>query len=209
MAKNKSGVTVTMGTDNFAKIEKIFSDLNSYSVEVGIFAADESFYAMLANVHEFGITIKPKKAKALTIPVNPKAHGKRASDFPDLFKPHGTNVLAIPKGKDDFEVLFVLMKSVTIPERSFIRSTFDEKEQTWYDFLKGQLNQVIDGKISIEEMYNRMGAVAAADIQAKMANFGSPNNSTATTNTKGSTSPLIDSGGLRQRVTWKVVKRNA
>lgn len=209
MARKKDGVTVTMGTDRFAELERIFADLNSYSVEVGIFAADDSFYAMIANVHEYGLTIKPKKAKALTIPVSPKSHGKRASDFPDLFKPHGTNVLAIPKGKDDFEVLFVLMKSVTIPERSFVRSTFDEKEQTWYDFLKGQLNQVIDGKISVKEMYNRMGAVAAADIQQKMSNFSSPANAPATINAKGSSQPLIDTGGLRQRVTWKVVKRNA
>lgn len=208
MAKKDFEVTITE-ENQLEDIVQIFDDLNNYAVEVGIFAADNSFYAMLANVHEYGITIKPKKAKALTIPVNPKAHGKRASDFPDLFKPRGTNVLAIPKGKDDFEVLFVLMKSVTIPERSFVRSTFDEKEESWYQFLQGQMNLVLAGKISVEAMYDRLGAIAAADIQAKMANFGSPTNSTATTSTKGSSSPLIDSGGLRQRVTWKVVKRNA
>ncbi|OES45233.1 hypothetical protein [Domibacillus iocasae] len=208
MAGKDFEVTVT-DENQLDVIEQIFDDLNNYAVEVGIFAADNSFYAMIANVHEYGLTIKPKKTKALTIPVNPKAHGKRASDFPDLFKPRGTNVLAIPKGKDDFEVLFVLMKSVTIPERSFVRSTFDEKEETWYQFLQQQMNLVLAGKLSVKDMYNRLGSLAAADIQAKMANFGSPNNSTATTSAKGSSSPLIDSGGLRQRVTWKVVKRNA
>jgi hypothetical protein len=208
MARQGS-IRLSINGPDLQRLAQTLEEVKKYSVEIGIFASDNSFYAMIANVHEFGLTIKPKKAKALTIPVNPKAHGKRASDFPDLFKPYGTNVLAIPKGRGDFEVLFVLMKSVTIPERAFVRSTFDEQEETWSQFLKRQLNLAIDGKITVEEMYNRMGAVAAADIQQKMASFGSPNNSSATTNTKGSTSPLIDSGGLRQRVTWKVVKRNA
>lgn len=208
MVRNQSGVTVTMNEDNFDRLERIFADLNSYAVEVGIFAADDSFYAMLANVHEFGITITPKNGKYLTIPVSPKSHGKRAGDFPDLFRPHGTNVLAIPKSRDEFEVLFVLVESVTIPERSFVRSTFDEKEETWSEFLKGQLNSVMSGQITVEDMFNRMGAMAAADIQEKMVN-SSPANARATVSAKGSSNPLVDTGGLRQRVTWKVVRRNA
>ncbi|KIL72717.1 hypothetical protein SD77_3452 [Bacillus badius] len=190
------------------RLERIFADLNSYAVEVGIFAADDSFYAMLANVHEFGITITPKNGRYLTIPVSPESHGKRAGDFPNLFRPHGTNVLAVPKGRNDFEVLFVLVESVTIPERSFVRSTFDEKEETWSEFLKRQLNLVLSGQISVEDMFNRMGAIAAADIQEKMAN-SSPANAGATISAKRSSNPLIDTGGLRQRVTWKVVRRNA
>lgn len=208
MARNRSGVTVTMNEDNLDRLERIFADLNSYAVEVGIFAADDSFYAMLANVHEFGITITPKNGRYLTIPVSPESHGKRAGDFPNLFRPHGTNVLAVPKGRNDFEVLFVLVESVTIPERSFVRSTFDEKEETWSEFLKRQLNLVLSGQISVEDMFNRMGAIAAADIQEKMAN-SSPANAGATISAKRSSNPLVDTGGLRQRVTWKVVRRNA
>lgn len=207
MARNRSRVRVTVTQDNMGRLRRILDDLNKYSVEIGIFASDDSFYAMIANVHEFGITIKPKRARMLTIPVNPKAHGKRARDFPDIFRPRGKNVLAIPAGNGEFEVLFALMESVTIPERSFVRSTFDEKENVWYRFLQTQMNQVFNGRISVYTMFDRIGAQAAGDIQEKMTRM-SPGNAPATSAAKRSSNPLVDTGGLRQRVTWKVVRRN-
>lgn len=206
MAKNRVRVKVKTVRDNFDKLQRVFDDLKRYSVMVGIYGSDESFYTMLANVHEFGITIKPKTAKMLTIPVNPKAHGKRAGEFPDLFRPRGTDVLAIPKGKKDFEVLFVLLEEVTIPERSFFRSTFDEKESKYYRFLESRMNQILAFKMDVKTMYKQLGAMVAADIQEKMLKV-SPGLSGATTAAKGSHSTLVDTGGLRQRITWKVVNR--
>jgi len=203
---NKVKVTVKTVSDNFDKLQKVLDDLNSYAVEIGVFASDDSFYAMLANVHEFGITIKPKKAKRLTIPISPKSHGKRARDFPDLFRPYGTDVLAIPNGKDSFEVLFVLLEEVTIPERAFMRTTFDEKEKKWYQFLEKEMKQVLAFKRDVKTMLERLGAMAVGDIQEKMTNM-SPGNAGATTSAKRSNTSLVDTGGLRQRITWKVVKR--
>lgn len=40
------------------------------------------------------ITIRPVHARVLTIPIHQIAFGKKASDFPDLFKPKGKNILA-------------------------------------------------------------------------------------------------------------------
>lgn len=40
------------------------------------------------------VTIRPVRARALTIPIHQSAYGKKASDFPDLFKPKGKNILA-------------------------------------------------------------------------------------------------------------------
>lgn len=41
------------------------------------------------------ITIVPRRAKALTIPIHAAAYGKRAADIEGLFKPKNQNILAV------------------------------------------------------------------------------------------------------------------
>ncbi|UYT83923.1 hypothetical protein [Priestia megaterium] len=206
MANQKGFVDVSIKNDNFDKLIKALEELDRYSVEVGIFASDDSFYAMIANVHEYGITIKPKK-QFLTIPTK-EADGRKASDIPGLFKPKGKNILAVQEG-DKLIVMFFLVKSVTIPERSFVRSTFDEKNDEWLQFMEKLIDKLLAFEIDAKTLFNRVGAKAAADIQEKITTLRSPGNSPATIANKGSSNPLVDTGGLRARVTWRVVKRNA
>ncbi len=59
------------------------------------------------------ITIVPKKAAALTIPINALAYGRRAAEFPDLFRIPHTDVLAIPREGQAPLALFILVRSVT------------------------------------------------------------------------------------------------
>jgi len=66
-----------------------------------------------------GGIIRPVNAKALTIPVHPKAHGKSAGEFKDLVyvkqKPGRRSLgllISRPKGKQLGEVFFVLLRSV-------------------------------------------------------------------------------------------------
>ena len=40
------------------------------------------------------VTIRPVRARHLTIPIHQSAYGKKVSDFNDLFKPKGKNILA-------------------------------------------------------------------------------------------------------------------
>lgn len=82
----------------------------------------------IATTQEFGATIRPRKAKALAIPVSRKAkelsrkHGG-IRNIPGLFRPKGTKVLAISKGKT-FEIMFILSQQTVIPPRSFIEPSF-------------------------------------------------------------------------------------
>lgn len=196
-------IEVIVKEDNMDKLMRVLDDLERYSLDIGIFASDDSFYAMIANVHEFGMTIRPK-GKWLTIPTK-EANGRKPSDIPGLFRPRGKNVLAVQDG-DDLKVMFILAKSVNIPERSFIRSTFDEKNGDWVRFLERQLDLVFDFKITVREMFERLGAKIVSDIQEKIQTIDTPPNSPITIENKGSSNPLIDTGGLRQRVTYRVVK---
>jgi len=69
-----------------------------------------------AAIHEFGGTIVPKKAKFLTIPF-PGVYGK-AKDFSNTFVAKG--VIHQKIGNKDWNPLFSLKKSVTIPARHYL-----------------------------------------------------------------------------------------
>lgn len=202
---------VTNDTRNMDRLMKEFKELNSRSLEIGIFGSDDSFMAMIANVHEFGMTIKPK-GKFLTIPTR-EAGDRKARDIPDLFKPKGVMALAVEdkrkrgRNKDGFIIMFWLVKKVNIPERSFVRTTFDENQTIWEEFFLKRLDKIIAGEMTAENLYQQLGAKIASDVQEKITSLKSPGKSELTLQRDpNKTNPLINTGRLRQAVTWKVVK---
>jgi len=196
---------------------KELENLNKLHVEIGVFGEgksydkdrkevrNEPFVLMIARVHEFGVDIEPKNGKYLTIPL-PAAKGTKAGDYDDLFIPHGTNILARPKGKDGFEPMFALVERVTIPERSYMRSTYDEKEKDLEPRLKKLLAALMKGKIDAKELYERIGIWLVMQVQRKIRDIKDPANSEATKATKRSSNPLIDTGRLIQSISYRVVK---
>ena len=175
-------------------------------IEVGVFGEDDSFMSMLATVHEFGAVIRPKK-QYLTIPLMKKYQGKSPREF-DLFflrAKSGNSFLVLEKGKNELEFAYMLVKEVNIPERSFLRSTFDEKEKEWFQYSLMLLKQLMIGKTTAREMCEKLGARMQKDIQRKMREIKTPPNSPSTIAKKGSNNPLIDTGRLRQSVVYKVV----
>lgn len=87
-----------------------------------------------AAIHQFGGTIVPVKAKALAIPIDKMARDRGPRSFPKkqtfLLKREGKAPLIMLKrdGQDPLP-LYVLLKSVTIPARPFIRPTDHEIEE--------------------------------------------------------------------------------
>ena len=194
---------VTNDFSGMKRIENELEKLNKKSLQIGIFGEDDSFMAMIAGVNEFGATIRPKK-QYLTIPT-PEAKGRKARDIPGLFKPKGKKILAVSDGNKGLKVMFYLVKEVNIPERSFLRSTFDEKEGEWQEFFANQIDSLISGSATANSIYSQLGARIASDIQKKIKETSRPSNAAATVANKGTNNPLINTGRLRQSVTWKVV----
>ncbi|MFJ7662020.1 hypothetical protein ACIQXW_06420 [Lysinibacillus sp. NPDC097162] len=97
--------------------------------------------------------------------------------------------------------------SITIPERSFLRTTFDEKNEEWVNFFKSQLKQVLALQMDVQTLFNRLGARMVGDVQKKITDLDAPPNAPSTIIKKGSSNPLIDTGGLRMRVTYRVVRK--
>lgn len=186
-------------------IQKELDKLNDYAIEVGFFGGteEENFYAMIANVHEYGMTIHAKN-KYLTIPTK-HALGRKAKDIEGLFRPKGKDILAVAKSDGTLTVMFILKESVKIPERSFLRSSFDDNEGEWFDFFIDQVDHIMHNNMTAETVFERLGAKIVADIQKKMTDIKSPKNAKITEENKNSDNPLVNTRELIRHVTWKVV----
>ena len=198
------GVKYAVKKDAITKMLTTIQGISSKKVQVGAFKGE---HAWLAGVHEYGCTITPKNAKYLTVPVHPKAKGKRASEFSDLWTlkaDSGELFLCRNTGKDSFEVLYWLTRSVKIPERSFLRTGHDENADRVIKQTERALPQVIDGKMSVDTLLDTYGQQMATAIKTQIRNLSSPANSSATTAAKGTSNPLKDTGGLIESIDWKV-----
>ncbi|MGL5301487.1 MAG: hypothetical protein ACRC9Z_10465 [Weissella confusa] len=100
---------------------------------------------------------------------------------------------------------FVLLKSVDIPSRSFIRSTFAEKQGEWLERMQSLIIGVATGKLTAEQAYMQIGERIKGDIQNKIITLQSPANAALTIANKGSSNPLVDTGNMLHAVTYRVV----
>ena len=92
-----------------------------------------------------------------------------------------------------------------IPERSFLRSTMDQNVEKYAKALERALTDIADGKgDDVERVLAQLGAKAEGDIKLKIRNLRTPPNAPSTIRQKGSSNPLIDTGQMRQAVTFEV-----
>lgn len=197
--------------DRMPELEKIIKSLENDEIQIGIFGEDDSFLLLIATVHEFGTTIKPKTAKFLTVPCNPKSYGKSATDFDNLWTfedSEGQFWLVRDKGKDRIEFMYMLAKEVVIPERSFLRGAFDENKIAIDKYIDDRLDELLTFKISLNQFYNSIGERIVSIIKKHMADLKDPPKSPITLAANpDKENPLIDTGQLRNSIVWKVKRR--
>lgn len=93
-----------------------------------------------------------------------------------------------------------------IPERSFIRSTLNEQKANYFKLAQSQGVKLLEGKQSFNNAVETIGIWGQAQIIKKFRNNDWAENAPLTVALKGSSTPLIDTGQLRQSITWEVVK---
>lgn len=93
-----------------------------------------------------------------------------------------------------------------VPERSFMRSTFDET----VDKLVRTRGKIVDGvyrgMLTAEQGAGLLGEMHQADIQKKISSHPPPPNAPSTARRKKSTGTLVDSGTMRQSIRWVSVR---
>ena len=193
-------------TNHIPRLTQAMNKLGRREIKVGVFGADNYQYpndadlVTIAAVHEYGATIRPKTAQWLTIPLIPAAKNKRAGDFGDelfFYQPKGKDYAFLARKRgENVENVFILMKEVNIPERSFLRTGFDSNVDKIIDKIEDLLNDVLDFSINPEIFLDAIGMEFAGLIQRHMRSIDSPPNAEITKRVKRSSNPLMDSGRL-------------
>lgn len=102
-------------------------------------------------------------------------------------------------------IAYVHEFGIGVPERSFMRSTIIENAQKYQKINRDNILPAIrSGTLTAEECYRRLGTIAQSDMQQKIANGPFKPLKEATEKRKKSTKPLIDTGALRQSITYEV-----
>lgn len=207
-------MTITIrSTNHIPRLRRVLRELGRTEIQVGVFGHDSNVdegdanIVTIARVHEYGMVITPKHSKYLTIPVIPEAKNKRASDFGDTLFFHKTDnggILARDKGNGQIETVFVLVKSVTIPERSFLRTGFDKNVSRITTKIENLLSSVFQFGINPDIFAEMIGREFAGLIQKELKDLRSPANAPATVAVKGSNNPLMDTGRLVGAIDYKV-----
>jgi hypothetical protein len=95
-------------------------------------------------------------------------------------------------------------KKIVIPERSYLRSGYDENVDDITDKVKQMMPDVIDGNIDPDVFLNAIGSEFAGLIRKKLNDLREPANSSMTVERKGSSNPLVDTGNLRGSIRHQV-----
>lgn len=91
-----------------------------------------------------------------------------------------------------------------IPERSWLRSTSDERQERWGQRSDRALRKIEDGGDPLQEL-TAVGELCASDVKRKITTLREPPNAPSTIARKGSSNPLIDTGTMRANVRSRVV----
>lgn len=202
------GVTIR-SSSRVPELVRVMRELGGHKIKVGVFGEDDSELVTIARANEFGVTIKPRNGKYLTIPAK-IARGKKARDFNDLrfVKTKNGGLLVrdtVKRGGAVASVIyFYLVKEVVIPERSFIRAGFDENVNYMTDKIKQYMNLVIAGRLSANTFLEMIGVEWAGRMQLHLRALSSPPNAPVTRENKGSSNPLIDKGRLVGAIRHKI-----
>lgn len=163
--------------NNVPKLLKVLEEITSFEIRVGFVGQVDSKILMIAHVNEFGWQIE----------VTDKMRGYLGATGLHL-KKETTNI--------------------NIPERSFIRGGYDENKGKLERLIEGLLERVVTFQITVEQFQNQIGQYCVGFIQEFMTDLSGPENHPYTVDNKGGkTNPLIDSGELREKITYKVVKK--
>lgn len=201
------GVTVR-STNRIPQMRQTLGKLGKTEIKVGIFGDKDAELVKIARAHEFGVVIRPKRKKFLAVPL-PPARGKRPRDFDDLVfiksKDENRAYLMRPTGKrGTMKAYFILLKKVTIPERSFLRNGFDNNVGRIMDKAAELINDVLTYRINPDVFSDMLGQEFAGLIQLELRSINSPGNKPLTVANKKSDNPLVDSGRMVGAIRHKV-----
>lgn len=151
-------------------------ELSSFAVRVGILSKKGGEMLMIANVNEYGCSI----------PVTDKMRAFFRYNF------------GISLREDTV--------SINIPERSFVRASFDYNESSFYKF-DDYLYAVLNGRLDALDFYKVVGTACVNMIRDFILKGVEPQNAPLTLEIKSpKTKPLVDTGRLVNSIDFEVIR---
>lgn len=204
-------------TPELQRIKRELEKLNRIRIKVGIQGDADSEILTIARVHEYGAVITAKTTKNLAIPIHKESYDKSPRDFPGLFfirSEAGYLFGVVEKGGrrrksdgDNLKFLFLLLPSVTIPERSFIRAGYDTNKDRLTEVVKDQVSEIILGRKTARKAAEYIGGKAVDFIREFIndaSNFKPKGSIQKERHPSWANNPLIVTGRLRNSITWKI-----
>lgn len=139
---------------------------------------------------------------------------KRANDLKKIAKSPTSVLVGLPSGSnaypDGTSVILVGAthefgsESNNIPERSFLRSTVHNNRRKYKALIKKLAIKIVNGSMNAKVALNLLGTQVASDVRDTITDIKIPPNKAGTIASKGSSNPLIDTGHLRQSITYEI-----
>lgn len=94
-----------------------------------------------------------------------------------------------------------------IPARPFLRPGVEDGAEAYLRLVEKEMPDVLSGKNPMDRLLSRLGAVAVGNVQKKIVDGPFEANAESTIKAKGSSSPLIDTGALRQSINYVIADK--
>ncbi len=164
--------------DKYPEAIKQFEILNSLEIHIGVL--HDKHLQMIAIVNNDGATIKAKNVPYLMVPTLSK----------------------------DGQKGYVRLKEVHIPSRQFLERTMVRNKGHWRSYAREQTMKVLAGDLKARPALDYLGHLATEQMKDVITKWTRPHpNAPLTINNKGFNDPLIDTGALRDSITYEVVPK--
>lgn len=186
------------------RIQRAMRAMDGYTATVGVHGDAGSHggdidNVGLAAVHEFGVSfIHPGGTPYM---MSSQGGSSRSGGMV------GTGSVIFLRKGDPRAIGVTRPHHIQIPERSFLRTTFDKGRRKYERLLLKQAQAVVDGKQAPDRAIGVVGEVHLADVIRRINRGIPPKLKPATAARKGSTKPLIDTGQLKGSIKVKVSQR--
>ena len=154
--------------------------------DAGNHESDDITNASLGAIHEFGADINHP--------------GGTSYGFASKAAAERNEVRFLKSGSGYAELGVTGPHTVNIPARPWLNPGVNAGNEEYLKIIE----RALDNGETLNTALERVGVVAVGMVQKYMTELKTPPNAPSTIKAKGSSNPLIDSGALRQSVTFKV-----
>lgn len=166
---------------DFTGMSKELNKLNHLAVAVGFFGENDAKLLTIVRANEYGATIKPKP-------------GNKFGGY-----------LMVPYKDENGKQRFYKLKEVVIPPRPFIKNAWDANKGKYKQMVFDGLKDICNGDTTARKFLNKLGTTCVKDMREEAVKLKDPPNAPLTIENKGSENPLVDTGEMIRKVTYKII----